>query len=43
VTVLQVLQRVLMVLYGALELLDVLCAALTEGGLRLSIALLALF
>jgi hypothetical protein len=31
-----------MVLYGALELLDVLCTALTEGGLRLSIALLAL-
>jgi hypothetical protein len=43
VTVLQVLQRLLVVLDGALELLDVLCAALAEGGLRLSVALLALF
>ena len=42
-TVLQVLQGILMVLYGALELLDILCPSLTKGGLRLSIALLALF
>jgi hypothetical protein len=43
VAVLQVLQRVFMVLNGALQLLDVLCATLTEGGLRLSVALFALF
>jgi hypothetical protein len=43
VTVLQVLQRLFMMLDSALELLDVLCAALTKGGLCLPIALLALF
>lgn len=43
VTILQVLQRLLMMLDGALQLLDVLCAALTESGLGLAIALLALF
>jgi hypothetical protein len=42
VTVLQALQLLLMVLNGALQLLDVLCAALAEGGLGLSVALLAL-
>ena len=41
-TVLQILQRLFVMLDGALELLDVLCAAFTKGGLRLSIALLAL-
>lgn len=42
VALLQVLQRLLMVLDGALELLDVLCASLAEGSLGLAIALLAL-
>lgn len=42
VALLQVLQGVLMVLDGALELLDVLGAALTEGSLGLAVALLAL-
>lgn len=42
-TVLQVLQRLLVVLDGALQLLDVLGAALAKGGLRLPVALLALF
>jgi hypothetical protein len=41
--VLQVLQGFLVVLDGALELLDVLCAALAKGGLGLAVALLALF
>jgi hypothetical protein len=43
VAVLQILQRLLVVLDGALELLDVFCAALTEGSLGLAVALLALF
>jgi hypothetical protein len=43
VTVLEVLQRLLVVLDGALELFDVLGAALAEGSLGLAIALLALF
>ena len=41
-TVLEVLQRLLMVLDGALELLDILGAALAEGSLGLPVALLAL-
>jgi hypothetical protein len=40
---LQVLQRLLVVLDGALELLDVFGAALAEGSLGLAVALLALF
>jgi hypothetical protein len=43
VAVLQVLQRLLVVLDGALELLDVFGAALAEGSLGLAVALLALF
>jgi hypothetical protein len=42
VALLQVLQRVLMVLDGALKLLDVLGTALAEGSLGLAVALLAL-
>jgi hypothetical protein len=42
VVVLQVLQGLLMVLDSALELLDVLGAALAEGCLGLAVALLAL-
>lgn len=41
-TVLQVLQRLLMVLDGALELLDVLSSTLAKGGLGLPVSLLAL-
>jgi hypothetical protein len=43
VAVLQVLQRLLVVLDSALELLDVLGAPLAEGSLSLPVALLALF
>lgn len=41
--VLQILQRLFMVLDGALQLLNVLCASLAEGCLCLPVALLALF
>lgn len=41
-TILQVLQRLFVMLDGSLELLDVLCATFTKGGLRLSITLFAL-
>jgi hypothetical protein len=43
VTVLQVLQGIFMPLDGGLELLDIFSAALAEGSLSLSVALLALF
>ena len=42
-TVLQVLQRLFMVLDRALQLLDILGPSLSEGSLCLPIALLALF
>lgn len=42
VALLQALQRLLIVLNGSLQLLDILGPPLTEGGLCLSVALLAL-